>query len=164
MLKKLFLRTLFAILLIVTLSGSVFAWSNNAVTNLYVYVSFIDPLFSPDTAEFYVTSGYTFNSNTMTTQQTQVVFQGVASDPSTPISEVISDIDISQHLLTITGVDKNANETQTTFSGISAVATATDRNILITVSSGHGIGAYFPITGQLGYSFYTGYSFRAVSF
>ena len=164
MLKRLSLRILFVTLLIVTISGSVFAWSNNSVTNLNVYVSFIDPLFLPDTAEFYVTSGYTFTSYTMTTQQTQVVFQGVASDPSTPISEVISDIDISRHLLTISGVDRNANETETTFSGISAVATATDRNILISVSSGHWIGADFPITGQLGYSFYTGYSFRTVSF
>ena len=163
MLKRLSLRILFATLLIVTISGSVFAWSNNSVTNLNVYVSFIDPLFLPDTAEFSVTSGYTFTSYTMTTQQTQVVFQGVASDPSTPISEVISDIEISKHLLRISDVDDDKNESNTSFSGISAVASE-NRSTIVSVASGHWIGADFPITGQLGYSFYTGYSFRTVSF
>lgn len=128
-----------------------------------MYVSFIDPLFLPDTAEFSVTSGYTFTSYTMTMQQTQVVFQGIASDPSTPITEVISDIDISKHLLRISNVDDDKSETDTSFSGISAVAYE-NRNTTISESSGHGIGAYFPITGQLGYSFYTGYSFRIVNF
>ena len=136
MLKRLFLRILFATLLIVTISGSVFAWSNNSVTNLNVYVSFIDPLFLPDTAEFYVTSGYTFTSYTMTTQQTQVVFQGVASDPSTPISEVISDIEISKHLLRISDVDDDKNESSTSFSGISAVASE-NRSTIVSVASGH---------------------------
>ncbi len=161
--KHILMITLVSIMLIVLVSGSVLAWSNNAVTNTSVYVSFIDPFFSPDTAVFYVTSGYTFDNNTMKTQQSQIVFQEVSSDPSIPITQVISDIDVSQHLLRISGVDYNQNETETSFSGISAVA-AENRNNPIAVSTGHWIGAYFPITGQLGYAFDTGYSFRTVSF
>ncbi|MCE5196253.1 MAG: hypothetical protein LLG09_03890 [Negativicutes bacterium] len=85
----------------------------------------------------------------MKTQQSQIVFQEVSSDPSIPVTQVISDIDVSQHLLRISGADYNQNETETSFSGISAVA-AENRNNPIAVSTGHWIGAYFPITGQLG--------------
>ena len=152
-----------SVILLFSVSGVTLAWNNGYVTNNYVHVSYFDAGFQPDIAEFSVTSGYTFLGNVMENQQTQIVFEGFFQDPSIPISQIISDITIDTHILTISGENENRPGGGTNFSGISAVA-AVNRSTTVLNSSRHYIGAYFSITGQLGYFFYPGESQRTVIF
>lgn len=152
-----------SVILLFSVSGVTLAWNNGYVTNNYVHVSYFDAGFLPDIAEFSVTSSYTFNVNKMKNQQTQIVFKSFFQDPSIPISQIISDITIDTHILTISGENENRPGGGTNFSGISAVA-AVDRCTTVLNASGHWIGADFSITGQLGYFFYPGESQMEVTF
>lgn len=153
-----FILAFFVSLLIFT-GGKVYAYSNWYVNSNYIDAPFIDIYMSWDDAVFNATYSYTFtDTNKFTTQQTQLIYQGTDSDPiASNIGDYISDIEVISHNYKLNGATLTTyvTENETSFSGISAVASVTYSPFIVVATSNDELGCKFEVIGQ-GYNWFNG--------
>lgn len=114
---------------------------------------------SLDDAVFDATNSYTFTETIkFTTQQTQLVYTGTDSDPvASNIGDYISDIEVISHNYKLNGATLTTyiTENETSFSGISAVASVTYSPFIVVATSNDELGCKFEVIGQ-GYNWFNG--------